>query len=129
MIQLLDGTFWDDPIANEYITYSADQLVFYQTDWDPDNGTITSWFKRGNMPSQASGRPSIVNINMEQLDAEDTVSVSVDSYEMFYDLTLNERERCIHIRNLEFPCSLNQIFTRKRTLIHLDSNHSSRYQR
>lgn len=42
-------------------------MAFVATEWDPVNNTITSYFKRGQLPNEAYGPPSVISINLEAL--------------------------------------------------------------
>jgi len=80
----------DDPIAKGYITYSADQVSFYKTEYDPATRQITSWFKRGLASNEAYGKPSNLNIMIESLTTKTSLIAAIDIYEMKFDISAHE---------------------------------------
>lgn len=79
--------FKSDPIANGWVTYSADQVAFYQTTYSAATNTITSFFKRGLQPNEAYGKDSALQVMIEQLTISTNTSVTLSVYGMNYDLS------------------------------------------
>jgi len=77
-----------DPISKGYVTYSADQVGFYKTTYDKENHMITAYFKRGLMPNEAYGKPSLLGVMIEQLNINTDTPVTCKLYEMKYDISL-----------------------------------------
>ena len=94
-----------DPVENDYITYSADQVAFYKTEFI--NGEIIAYFKRGLMPNEAYGKDSNIGLTIENLKA-DVLSFNLDIqlYEVKYDLSSpsTNYENYEHRRN--YPVNL-----------------------
>jgi len=82
--------FIGDPIKDDLLTYSADQIAFYKTTYDEASNTITSYFKRGLMPNEAYGKPSSISIMAEQFSIVTNFSVEVRIWEMKYDISAKE---------------------------------------
>ena len=62
-------TFDSDPIEKEYITTSADNVAFYKTEYKYENAEnkITLYFRRGLLPNEAYGKPSLCEVYLENL--------------------------------------------------------------
>jgi len=85
---------WDDArvaVSKDYITVSADQIAIYKIS-APSNKELRIRFKRGQMPNEAYGRASHLQIFFEGTnwvtagDASPDHTVSMDLYEMHYDI-------------------------------------------
>ncbi|MCQ2818677.1 MAG: hypothetical protein MJ252_15530, partial [archaeon] len=81
-----------DPITNDYVTYSADQVAFYKTTYDSDKNIIYVYFKRGLMPNEAYGQPSIIEINLENLNTQSDFTCNIGLEEVKYDISSKETE-------------------------------------
>ena len=79
-----------DPVKDELITMSADQIALNETIYDPATNQITMVFKRGLMPNEAYGKPSKLEIDLEGINHERNFTVDVVLYEMKYDVTSPE---------------------------------------
>jgi hypothetical protein len=55
IIKLNNLEFDGDAIQEDLVSFSADQIAFYNTIYDAVNRTITAYFKRGQMPNEAYG--------------------------------------------------------------------------
>ena len=65
-ILLDEAKFKDaDPIKEERITISADNVAFYKTEYDNQNNKIILYFKRGLMPNENYGQPSKCKVFIE----------------------------------------------------------------
>eukprot|EP00727_Mastigamoeba_balamuthi_P014546 m51a1_g9716 hypothetical protein (2423) ;mRNA; r:1421685-1430074 len=73
-------------IAQGLVTFSADQVAIYKT-WADASGKLHVRFKRGNMPNEAFGQASHLQMYMEQTLFSGTVTASLDVYELVYDIT------------------------------------------
>eukprot|EP01022_Parablepharisma_sp_SALTPOND_P014384 TRINITY_DN1949_c0_g1_i5.p1 TRINITY_DN1949_c0_g1~~TRINITY_DN1949_c0_g1_i5.p1 ORF type:complete len:1905 (-),score=154.15 TRINITY_DN1949_c0_g1_i5:5307-11021(-) len=80
----------DDPIKSGYVTYSADQVAFYNTTYDPTARKLLCYFKRGLMPNEAYGKPSLIGFMIEELNTLEDVQATLTLYEMKYDLSAPE---------------------------------------
>ena len=82
-----------DPIASEYITWSADEIAVTGMTWDAASRTIVTRFYRGEMPDEDSGAPSQLQVNLENLvwTGEGFPGSSFDAQlsleQLLYDLT------------------------------------------
>ena len=92
-IKLDSYTFKDnkDPIENEYITTSADNVAFYKTEYDSASNSIQLYFKRGLMPNENYGLVSkceiyIENLNMSEIENKN-ITLSIKLEELNYDLS------------------------------------------
>ena len=76
-----------DPIENEYITTSADNVAFYKTEFDSDSNSIILYFKRGLLPNENYGLVSKCEVYIENLDTKQNISLSIQLEELNYDLS------------------------------------------
>ena len=84
-IQLPKGVSVKDKLD---ITFSPDQIAFYQTDYDSSKNIITGYFKRGLLPNEAYGKDSLINVNIENSGfSEKTFTASVNIYEVKFDIS------------------------------------------
>ena len=74
----------NDPIKNENIIISADNVAFYKTEYEQENNKIILYFKRGLLPNEAYGKPSLCEIYLEEI-----VKKSDNSYVRDTDFTMN----------------------------------------
>eukprot|EP01022_Parablepharisma_sp_SALTPOND_P019390 TRINITY_DN3300_c0_g1_i1.p1 TRINITY_DN3300_c0_g1~~TRINITY_DN3300_c0_g1_i1.p1 ORF type:complete len:2552 (-),score=197.78 TRINITY_DN3300_c0_g1_i1:2042-9544(-) len=75
-----------DPIKARLITYSSG-LAFYNTTYNKAERTITSYYRSGGHASNVS-MPGKVDIVIEELNTKENVYVSVNAYEMKYDMSM-----------------------------------------
>eukprot|EP01105_Mastigella_eilhardi_P019189 TRINITY_DN44_c0_g2_i1.p1 TRINITY_DN44_c0_g2~~TRINITY_DN44_c0_g2_i1.p1 ORF type:complete len:2522 (-),score=650.58 TRINITY_DN44_c0_g2_i1:100-7614(-) len=74
-----------DPSANEYITVASDQIAVIKT-WYT-NRQLHIRFKRGNMPNEAYGSASHLQVNLESTTfTAASISTSLDVYSLVYDV-------------------------------------------
>ena len=78
----------NNPINNENIIISADNVAFYKTEYDQENNKIILYFKRGLLPNEAYGKPSLCEIYLEELINSDGSYLRDSNFEM--DLLLEE---------------------------------------
>ena len=70
------------------ITFSPDQIAFYETEYDENKHTITGYFKRGLLPNEAYGKDSIIDVNIENTGLTiDSFETSVNIYEVKFDIS------------------------------------------
>ena len=75
----------EDPIINERITISADNVAFYKTEYYKDNNTIIVYFKRGLMPNENYGQPSKCKVFIENLNKKENFNVTLKIFNLKYD--------------------------------------------
>ena len=107
VIKLPSNVAWkdsSDPVENGYITYSADQVAFYRTEYA--NGEIIGYFKRGLMPNEAYGKDSSIGVTIENLKP-DVASFTVDIvlYEVKYDISSPETDYEHYEERTTYPCT------------------------
>jgi hypothetical protein len=68
-----------------YITFSADQIAIYRTYVDTA-GKLRVRFKRGNMPNEAFGQPSHLQMFLEG-SSVGALTATMDIYELQYDVS------------------------------------------
>ena len=81
------------PSQNDFATLSVDGVAVYKLEFDYEEGTknmITAYFKRGLMPDETSGKDSTIQLNVEQLDSTTDVDITIELYELKYDLSQKE---------------------------------------
>ena len=83
-----------DPIASEYITWSADEVAFVGTTYSASSQSVSSQFYRGELPDENSGAPSQLQVFIEGLtctagasSTSTTFNSAVSLQELIYDLT------------------------------------------
>ena len=80
-----------DPIKDDLITFSADQVAFYNIT-ELGNGKYVAYFKRGLMPNEQYGQPSNIGMSIEKLGSSDSFTIELKMYEVKYDVSANETE-------------------------------------
>ena len=83
----------EDPIANEKITVSADNVAFYKTEYK-DNKIIL-YFKRGLMPNENYGQPSKCKVFLEDINLADDFDITIKLYNFKYDFSKETLESFI----------------------------------
>jgi len=82
-----------NPVDNDWISFSADQVAFYKTTYDPATKKIVAFFKRGLMPNEAYGKPSSLSVTLEGLEnAGDFFLANMEIYEVKYDVSSAETD-------------------------------------
>ena len=129
-IILPDGVrFIDDPIENDRITTSADNVAFYKNEYNEVDGSIKLYFKRGLMPNENYGLPSKCEAFLENLNKKYNFTVTLKIYELKYDFSSDTLEshypkeeatkhnlNAIYKSFFSFPCLyLENKVTRKST--------------
>ncbi|KAL9649755.1 hypothetical protein ABK040_009570 [Willaertia magna] len=75
LFKLPNGSYFDIPSYNpnddNLITYSADHISFYKTEYDRDLNYVKSYFKRGSAPETSNNKPSEISVNFEKLIVDD----------------------------------------------------------
>eukprot|EP00830_Metopus_es_P013292 TRINITY_DN3208_c0_g1_i5.p1 TRINITY_DN3208_c0_g1~~TRINITY_DN3208_c0_g1_i5.p1 ORF type:complete len:1569 (-),score=239.63 TRINITY_DN3208_c0_g1_i5:13-4719(-) len=79
-----------NPLDKGFVTYSADQVAVYKTTYDPVTRTISAFFKRGLMPNEAYGKPSLIGIMFEELSSAVDISATLRISELKYDISAPE---------------------------------------
>eukprot|EP01105_Mastigella_eilhardi_P019188 TRINITY_DN44_c0_g1_i1.p1 TRINITY_DN44_c0_g1~~TRINITY_DN44_c0_g1_i1.p1 ORF type:complete len:2356 (-),score=578.79 TRINITY_DN44_c0_g1_i1:76-6915(-) len=87
-----------DPVKFDWVTVAADQVAVIKTWWVSTAKQLHIRFKRGNMPNEAYGNPSYLQINLEGLNETAVNGVAAGSMDLFalvYDIsdTANGYER------------------------------------
>jgi len=79
-----------DPIGSYFIQYSADQVAIIGHEYGHDgsgNSFVKTYFRRGNMPNEAYGKLSQMEVNFEQLKTTSSVSATIEVWSLTYDLS------------------------------------------
>ena len=84
----IDGV---DPIENDLITFSADQVAFYNIT-SAGNNKYIAYFKRGLMPNEQYGQPSNISMSIEKLSDTSQFTMELNMYEVKYDVSAIETE-------------------------------------
>ena len=92
-----------DPIADELITVSADQVAFNETRYDSSTNTVTMFFKRGLMSNEAYGKASNLEIDLENIKTKENFALTIELYEMKYDITNKANNYETYIKINSFP--------------------------
>ena len=113
-----------DPVANYFISYSADQVGFYLTEYNATARTITSYFKRGLLPNEAYGKSSLLGIMLEQLNTNVKVTANVKVYEMKYDISKPEVNYEVYTLKLEKTVDIlhDRFFSMPAVEVHVKMN-------
>ena len=82
----------EDPVEADRITTSADNVAFYKSEYDKNEGIIKLYFKRGLMPNENYGLPSKCEAFLENLNKKANFSVTLNIYELKYDFTSESLE-------------------------------------
>ena len=82
----------DDPVSNDRITTSADNVAFYKYEYNKNDGIVKLYFKRGLMPNENYGLPSKCEAYFENLNHYDNITVDLNIYELKYDFSSENLE-------------------------------------
>ena len=77
----------EDPVANDRITTSADNVAFFKSEYFKDTNTIKLHFRRGLMPNENYGLPSKCEVYLEELDSTDNFDITLKIYELKFDFS------------------------------------------
>ena len=77
----------EDPVKEDRITTSADNVAFYKNEYDRDNKKIKLYFKRGLMPNENYGLLSKCQVFLENLTAPGNFSATINIYDLKYDFS------------------------------------------
>ena len=105
----------DKIIDNERVTTSADNVAFYQTEYDNNENKVILYFRRGLMPNENYGQPSKCKVFLENLNKNENFNVIIKIYNLKYDFSQNNLESQILVSELNeqlaeygpffsFPC-------------------------
>lgn len=92
-----------DPVKDELITVSADQVAFYETTYDSSSNTVTMFFKRGLMSNEAYGKASNLEIDFEKIRVQSNFTVKIELHEMKFDVTNKEAGYQTYKKIVDFP--------------------------
>ena len=110
IVDLGNNKFKDSklPSENDFITLSVDGIAVYKIEYDYTAGSkniITAYFKRGLMPDETNGKDSTVQINIENLETKSEIDVTIELYELKYDLSQKETNFETYIKVDSFSTS------------------------
>ena len=104
----------EDPVKNERVTTSADNVAFYKTTYDRNTRTISVYFKRGLMPNENYGFTSKCKVFIENLNTNKDFQVEITFYDLKFDFSKNdletliqgrtEQKTAVHDSFFSFPC-------------------------
>ncbi|MBO5530612.1 MAG: hypothetical protein J5970_04365, partial [Bacilli bacterium] len=77
----------EDPIKEESITTSADNVAFIKTEYDKEKRKVILYFKRGLMPNENYGQPSKCKLFLENLNIKNDFTVNLVIYNLKYDFS------------------------------------------
>ena len=95
VIDLGTNEFKDNkrPDENQFVTLSVDGVALYKIEYDyvpGEKNIIYAYFKRGLMPDETSGKDSSFDLNIENLTTTDSISATIELFELKYDLSKKE---------------------------------------
>ena len=85
----------EDPIKEERITISADNVAFYKTEYNKEKNIVTVHFKRGLMPNENYGKPSKCKVFLENLNKKEDFDITLKIYNLKYDFSKANLESLI----------------------------------
>ena len=114
VINLGQSIFKNDqiPSENDFVTLSVDGVAVYKLEFDYEKGVkniITAFFKRGLMPDETNGKDSTIQLNVENLDSKDNITINIQLYELKYDLS--EKDNNFEVYPLVTSFNTNYILT------------------
>ena len=83
----------DDPVKEERITVSADNVAFYKTQYKENK--ISLYFKRGLMPNENYGQPSKCKVFLEKIKKHTDLEINLNIYNLKYDFSSENLESFI----------------------------------
>jgi len=102
MVFTFSSDIWGgvDPIPKGWVTISADQIAIISTSYTAN--VLRIRFKRGNMPNEAYGQPSHLQIFLEGISSPNNITSSMDLYSLVYDIgdPANSYERWYDVKTV-----------------------------
>ena len=86
-----------DPVKEDRITTSADNVAFFKTLYDNTNHKVIIYFRRGLMPNENYGLPSKCKVFLENLNLKQDFDITLDIFELKYDFSQKSLEYYKHI--------------------------------
>ena len=77
----------EDPIENQRVTVSADNVAFYNTEYISNTNSIILYFKRGLMPNENYGTASKCQVYLENLNKEENITVEMKISQLKFDFS------------------------------------------
>ena len=90
----------NDPINNENIMISADNVAFFKTLYEPNSNYIILYFRRGLMPNEAYGKPSMCEIYLENLQYSN--GSDIRDYDFDIEIILEELKYNLNAKETQF---------------------------
>ena len=91
----------DNPVENERITTSADNVAFYKTEFIREQNKIILYFKRGLMPNENYGPPSKCKVFLEHIDKHENFTAKLKIYDLKYDFSKENLESLIFVNEID----------------------------
>ena len=102
----------EDPVKGvESITTSADNVAFYETEYNKDSNVITLYFKRGLMPNENYGQPSQCKVFIENLDKKEDFDINLKIYSLKYDFSSKSLESFVEQESKTLKASYIPFFS------------------
>ena len=89
----------DDPVKEDRITTSADNVAFFKTLYNKDDNKVIIYFRRGLMPNENYGQPSKCKVFLENINLKENFTIILDIFELKYDFSQKNLEYYNHIEN------------------------------
>ncbi len=131
----------DDPVEEDKITTSADNVAFFKNEYYRDTHTVRLYFRRGLMPNENYGLPSKCEAYLESLNKKENFTVTIKIYELKYDFSSETLESYYLIENatkeieavyksfFSYPCVyLNNKVSRKSSFSDKESRDMFEYE-
>ena len=131
----------DDPVEEDKITTSADNVAFFKNEYNRDTRTVRLYFRRGLMPNENYGLPSKCEAYLESLNKKENFTVTIKIYELKYDFSSETLESYYLIENatkeieavyksfFSYPCVyLNNKVSRKSSFSDKESRDMFEYE-
>ena len=83
----------ENPVENEKITVSADNVAFYKTEYKENK--VILYFKRGLMPNENYGQPSKCKVFLEDINKKEDFDISLEIFNFKYDFSKETLESFI----------------------------------
>ena len=99
-----------DPIKEERITISADNVAFYKTEYDKETNKIILYFKRGLMPNENYGKISKCKVFLENLNINTNFDISLNIYNLKYDFSRENLESLIIVEEAKIITAIYKPF-------------------
>ena len=131
----------DDPVEEDKITTSADNVAFFKNEYNRDTRTVRLYFRRGLMPNENYGLPSKCEAYLECLNKKENFTVTIKIYELKYDFSSETLESYYLVENatkeieavyksfFSYPCVyLNNKVSRKSSFSDKESRDMFEYE-